>query len=207
MKLHNFIKLHRGKAVKKGSPLPFKHEATARRMPQQAMEEYDEEEPSMKFSSAFVVVLLLHVTAFGGIWAFDKIKDHRGGAPFVNLSKDGDGKVEPASATPQPESGVSNPLQKRGNEAVESPSSSRLTPVANHETSASAEKVKGEAHSRVLDSGTVYTTVKGDNPVTIAHHFAVSYDDLLKLNNIEDPKKLQIGQKLHIPGKRKLAAE
>jgi LysM repeat protein len=41
--------------------------------------------------------------------------------------------------------------------------------------------------------------VKGDNPVTIARHFHVDYDALLQLNQIEDPRRLQIGQKLHIP--------
>ena len=39
----------------------------------------------------------------------------------------------------------------------------------------------------------------GDSPARIAKKFKVSYADLLKVNNIEDPKKLQIGQKLVIP--------
>jgi len=43
--------------------------------------------------------------------------------------------------------------------------------------------------------------VKGDNPVTIAKKFKVSYDDLVALNHIDDPRKLQIGQKLLIPTK------
>jgi LysM repeat protein len=50
-------------------------------------------------------------------------------------------------------------------------------------------------------SGKTYTVAKGDNPVTIAKKFKVSYDDLLALNHIEDPRKLQIGQKLSIPTK------
>jgi LysM repeat protein len=48
-------------------------------------------------------------------------------------------------------------------------------------------------------SGKTYIVKKGDNPVTIAKRFKVSYDDLLALNHIEDPHKLQIGQKLLIP--------
>jgi LysM repeat protein len=48
-----------------------------------------------------------------------------------------------------------------------------------------------------------YVVVKGDNPVAIARKFHVSYDELLKLNKIEDPKKLKIGQKLKIPAKTK----
>jgi len=37
--------------------------------------------------------------------------------------------------------------------------------------------------------------------VTIAKKLKVSYDDLLALNQIEDPRKLKIGQKLLVPGK------
>jgi LysM repeat protein len=40
---------------------------------------------------------------------------------------------------------------------------------------------------------------KGDNPVAIAKRLKVSYDDLIALNHIEDPRKLQIGQKLLLP--------
>jgi LysM repeat protein len=48
-------------------------------------------------------------------------------------------------------------------------------------------------------SGKVYTVEKGDKPVTIAKKLKVSYDDLMALNHIEDPRKLQIGQRLLIP--------
>ena len=44
-----------------------------------------------------------------------------------------------------------------------------------------------------------YTIVKGDNPYKVAKRFHVSYDSLMKLNNITDPRKIQIGQKLKIP--------
>lgn len=50
-------------------------------------------------------------------------------------------------------------------------------------------------------SEVIYEVVKGDNPVTIAKKFAVSESALMELNGIEDPRKLQIGQKLKIPSK------
>jgi len=53
----------------------------------------------------------------------------------------------------------------------------------------------------VKDSGKLYTVIAGETPTMIAKKFQVSYDDLLKLNKIDDPKKLRIGQKLHIPVK------
>jgi len=40
---------------------------------------------------------------------------------------------------------------------------------------------------------------KGDNPVGIAKKLKVSYNDLMTLNHIDDPRKLQIGQKLLVP--------
>ena len=40
------------------------------------VEEYESEaEPSMKLSQAFIVVLILHVVAVGGIYGFNKIKE------------------------------------------------------------------------------------------------------------------------------------
>jgi len=53
----------------------------------------------------------------------------------------------------------------------------------------------------VKDSGTLYTVAKGDTLLGIARTNHVSYDELLKLNQISDPKKLQIGQKLKLPAK------
>jgi LysM repeat protein len=46
-----------------------------------------------------------------------------------------------------------------------------------------------------------YVVARGDNPVTIARKLKVSYDDLIALNHIDDPRKLRIGQKLLIPTK------
>ena len=48
-------------------------------------------------------------------------------------------------------------------------------------------------------SGKTYTVKKGDNPVAIAKKLRVSYNDLIELNHIDDPRKLQIGQKLLVP--------
>jgi LysM repeat protein len=52
------------------------------------------------------------------------------------------------------------------------------------------------------DSGVIYTVVRGDTPVSIARKLHVVYDDLIRLNKIEDPKRLKIGLKLKVPAKR-----
>jgi LysM repeat protein len=46
-----------------------------------------------------------------------------------------------------------------------------------------------------------YKVEKGDNPYNIAKKFGISYQELLTLNGIDDPTKLQIGQSLKIPRK------
>ena len=57
------------------------------------------------------------------------------------------------------------------------------------------------------DSGKTYIVGKGDSPVSIAHKLRVSEDALLKLNQIDDPKKLKPGQRLRIPASSKPVAK
>ena len=57
------------------------------------------------------------------------------------------------------------------------------------------------------DAGKFYVVEKGENAYTIALKNKVSYEALLKANQITDPKKLRPGQKLRLPlptGKKKL---
>ena len=49
------------------------------------------------------------------------------------------------------------------------------------------------------DSGRVYVVGKGESPYVIAQKLKVNYDALLKLNQIDDPKKLKPGEKLRVP--------
>ena len=49
------------------------------------------------------------------------------------------------------------------------------------------------------DSGKTYTVGKGESPYVIAQKLKVSYESLLKLNHIDDPKKLKPRQKLRVP--------
>lgn len=50
---------------------------------------------------------------------------------------------------------------------------------------------------------TWYTVKSGDNPTTIAAKYpGVSASDIMKLNNIKDPRNLRPGQRIKIPSKR-----
>jgi LysM repeat protein len=149
------------------------------------------DEPNMKLSRALLIVLLLHIVAVTGIVAFNTIKTREAATASAEetTAPMTDPSATPATAV-----------------ATATTAPNEITRVATGTTTKaptkSAEQPKPETKvSKVEDSGQIYVVVKGDNPVTIAHHFHVNYDALLELNQIEDPRKLQIGQKLHIPAK------
>ena len=177
--------------------------ATARRSVGASAEmDYEEiSEPNMKLSRALLIVLLLHVVAVSGIIAFNAIKTRQ--SSFVPVAAVNSENNPIASIPPTAKSDVSNrrfafEQKENGPREEAKVSHSSLKSVAKDEHTAAKAKpteyAKAPAHS-----GKTYTVVKGDNPVTIAKKLKVSYDDLLALNQIEDPRKLKIGQKLLIP--------
>ena len=209
-----------------------------------------DDEPNVRLSSAFVVVLVLHVVAVGGIYAFNSIKAHRptivdappgtqqtaaksesaersgksAVMPAVNTSsakiyrvKSGDtvSKIAAANGITVEELEEANGLKNVGavhvGQDLRLPAKQGMKPISSESTKASdlkkpadsASKNSASASSVPKDSGQTYVIAKGDSVVSIAKKLHVPYDDLLKLNKIDDPKKLQIGQKLKVPVKAK----
>jgi LysM repeat protein len=150
--------------------------ATAVRRPLRigaAAADYDElAEPSMKLSRALLIVLLLHVVAVSGIIAFNALKTRQSSLP----SSQSPTTTEVATTESKSQAATASPATMT-------------------KTTAKPPTLK------IADSGKTYLVAKGDNPVTIARKFKVSYDDLVALNHIDDPRKLKIGQKLLIPTK------
>jgi LysM repeat protein len=157
-------------------------------------------EPNMKLSRALLIVLLLHVVAVSGIIAFNAIKTRQSSLVSAGpANTENDPAVVGStikSDSSVPRSGL---LQKENAEPDDmkmSHSPSKSLPKGEQK----AEHAKSTEHATVpAHSGKVYTVIKGDNPVTIAKKLKVSYDDFIALNHIEDPRKLQIGQKLLVP--------
>jgi LysM repeat protein len=189
------------------------------------------EEPNVKLTNAFVVVLVLHVVAVGGIYAFNALKARQTPAfeeapqttaqPVAATQTD----VPDAPAAPAPSVaavpayyrvksgdtiariaaayGVTaedliklNDLRAAG--GIHVGQTLKLPPGATM-ASDTPEIPKPVA---LRDSGVIYTVVRGDTPVSIARKLHVVYDDLIRLNKIEDPKRLKIGLKLKVPAKR-----
>lgn len=146
-------------------------------------------EPNMKLSRALLIVLVLHIVAVAGIVAFNTIKTRE---TMATSPVEAVAAVTPA-ALPLTDA---DPAVTQPNEVTKvTATSERKTP---EKESAAPDRVAIKTPA-VPDSGKIHTVMKGENPVTIARHLHVPYDALLELNGITDPRKLQIGQKLHIP--------
>lgn len=236
----------------------------------------DHEEPTTKLSTAFVVVLALHVVAVAGIYAFHSIKAKRreadgtavaakvltpapaaapapavaaappkpittplpaapaaksaaapGAAPAASVAP----KTSGVGATAKTENAAPHLAAPSGPSAVIP--AQKATPAQNGQASSPSAAGAGAGASvaakaqppsvmpikavavvpavQAVQAGTpqaadsahkTYTVVKGDNPVAIAKRLHVNYEEMLKLNNIEDPKKLQIGQTIKLPASK-----
>jgi len=231
-----------------------KLKAHAKRLTHSAYD--DHEEPTTKLSTAFVVVLALHVVAVAGIYAFHSIKAKRREAdgtavaaksvapPTAVAAAPAPAAPSAAVATPPAAPGAGNVAPKitaapapvktentasrlpapAGASAVIPPQkapiqNTQATPSSGVQTTTVAAKAQPPAVAPVKAvaavpavlpvassapevSSKTYTVVRGDNPVAIAKRMHVNYEEMLKINNIEDPKKLQIGQVLKMPVSR-----
>lgn len=168
----------------------------ARRAPSRAIEE-QEEEPTVRLSSAFLIVLLLHFVAIGGIYTFESIKVHRRGEePASKPAQPTTAATQAAAATT---AAVSTPAAASN---AKQPATDLLAATV-RSTDAEASKKASTSAARpaapARESNTVHVVVKGENPRSIARKYKVNYEELLRVNKITDPTKLQIGQKLVIP--------
>lgn len=221
---------------------------TQRESARYAPEEHEIEEPNVRLSRAFVVVLLLHVVAVGGIFAFSALKDRQqagaaakgreslqGNAaattnqneltPAVNTThrvKPGEtlatiamanglvphdlelannlkpgATLAPGKELVIPEKAALRPVPLNVQKLVENPKSASAPKTGNN--NAATDKGGAGPDKDTDDGSRTYVVQRGDTPALIAKRLKVSAAELLKLNNIQDPRKLQVGQKLAVP--------
>jgi hypothetical protein len=144
-------------------------------------------EPNMKLSRALLIVLLLHVVAVSGIIAFNAIKTR-----------------ERAFVPPTSTETENKPAEtgQTSNHASADKARVAAAPKENdrqHEAKPSRSPAKDEQAKTPSSLAKTYIVKKGDNPAGIAKKLKVSYNDLIAINHIDDPRKLKIGQKLLVP--------
>jgi LysM repeat protein len=231
---------------------PKKLQARVRATTAVASDDYEDEEPQTKLTSAFVVVLILHFVAVGGIYAFNEIKASRktfdsgrivesakkasSTAPAIASTKEPDRVVDAgiASTSSSPSAGSISPaVVKPRTYTVKSGDTLHGIAKANGLNVADIKTANGLTSDSIRPGQTLnltpgkatpalvtetppdrpeipdpkiaaktYTIKSGDRLVFIAKRFSVSQEDLMALNKIKDPAKLQIGQTLKIPPKK-----
>jgi len=225
----------------------------------------DEDDGGNRLSGAFIVVLLLHIIAVVGVFAFARIKDSRSAAPPAqNSTQTVASKTSPPNsppATPPPavaavkSAPATPPPTPRETLKTPQPGAKTTHIVLAGETLGkiafaygisvgdlvTANKLKSQDDIKVGQSVTipdkhqakapavaiaankpvatpaplpkappatpekknakVYTVQKGDTAAKIAREHGCTYEELVKFNNIKDPKKIQVGQMLKLPVK------
>lgn len=154
--------------------------ARSRRAPIIEEEDFLEEpEPNMKLSHAFVVVLVLHVIAVAGVFAFNSIKANQ-----------------------------SNVLSALNSEAAKPSASEDATVAASASTAApeAADPSNGPAIAQpaaqapaVGSAPKTHELQPGETLTKVAAQYGVSVQDLMTTNSIEDAKKIRAGTVLTIP--------
>jgi LysM repeat protein len=144
-------------------------------------------EPNMKLSRALLIVLLLHVVAVSGIIAFNAIKTRE--RAFVPTTSSEAEHRPVDTAQPANHASSDKPRVTAAQKETDRP----------HDMTPSHSVAKNEQPKTPSSSGKTYVVKKGDNPAGIAKKLKVAYSDLIGINHIDDPRKLNIGQKLLVP--------
>jgi LysM repeat protein len=177
--------------------------ARSRRAP--IVEEEDEDfleepEPNMKLSHAFVVVLVLHVIAVAGVFAFNSVKARQ--AAVFSATKD----EKSLSAANPAQANAADPSASGGNASDPSngmDTGSAQPPTQPSQAAAAATPAPSAtpaapAPTAATQPGT-HELQPGETLSKIATQYGVSIADLEKANNITDPKKIRAGTVLTIP--------
>lgn len=190
-------------------PKKKKLRATTARRSMAAPDEIDYEEmsePNMKLSRALLIVLVLHVVAVAGIIAFNTIKSRQVATSSSPSPQTASASAAPVTANTDAQS--AKPDAPAALPMAATPNPSLIVGKVPPSDVRKAEPVKAALPvSAPADSGNFYVVAKGDNPVKIAKKLKVSESELLAANHIDDPRKLQIGQKLIVPASKQTKAK
>jgi LysM repeat protein len=235
----------------------------------EALANYDDDDGSNRLSGAFVIVLILHVVALVGVFAFARIKDSRAAANATLATNTNQPLATPAPAKPVTETrppqtertvesrqepvaqlaaaraepttapARSNPGQrshivkpgetltriglaynqsipelmktnglksdsdlKAGQVLIIPEGKSAAKPLVEPKPVAKVQENKAPAQAVSQQAkGTSYVVKKNDTLAKISRETGVKYEELVKLNSIKDPRKIQEGQTLKLPKK------
>ena len=167
------------------TPRPKKRLQATARAARRPADDYEEEEPTTKLSSAFIVVLILHVVAVGGIYAFNSITASR--------------KEREAAIAPSVQNALA-PLKTAQNETPKTaapPAHAAATPAPHVVDAPAVPPVN--VYTPKSGAQKTYTVKAGDNLTKIAFAYSVTSAEILQANHLKEGAVLRPGQTLTIP--------
>jgi LysM repeat protein len=220
---------------------PRTFNVTATRTASQTPIADDDGSEGTRLSSAFIVVLILHIVAVAGVFAFARIKENRKdnatqNNPAPTASPKNVPPKPPAPTTAASFTAANPPLATHDVPKPPAITTQKTHIVKDGETltkiaaafsvavpdlvstnklknqddihagqtliipnAKSAQKIPVPATNS--KTAKTYIVRKGDSPMKIARDHNCTYEELMKLNGIKDPKKIQTGQVLKLPVK------
>jgi len=177
------------------SPRPKKKLQATARAARRPVDDYDEdEEPTTNLSSAFVVVLILHVVAVGGIYAFNSIKQSRKGhEPVAAQVEDAAPAAVSEKAAAQNDTSTAPAPTRQSAPARESAQSAPVPAITQNNNTKPAAATTAGGHQHVVKAG--------DNLTKIAFAYGVTPADIMEANHLKEGAVLHQGQTLNIPAK------
>ncbi len=168
---------------------PKKYNATATRDDLSAS--YDEDESSNRLSGAFVVVLLLHIVALVGVFAFAKVKESRAA------------QMPPE---PQKKTATTKSSAKLTAPAVAPALAASSAPVQENPAPAPAPRGAAPSPTAAPEAGRRHVVKIGETLGKISVAYTVPVSELMKSNNLKNEADVHTGQLLTIP-EGKIAAK
>ena len=127
------------------------------------------------------------------------------GMHTIHIVKEGETltKIAFAYSTAVPDLVSTNKLKSPGDihagQALTIPGAKQTPKIA---AAADIKPAQTGAQKSTPAGAKTYVVRKGDTALKIAREQGCSYDELMKLNHVKDPKKIQLGQELKLPVKK-----
>lgn len=168
---------------------------------------YDDDDGASRLSGAFVVVLLLHIVALVGVFAFARIKDSR--AAKTNETKTPEATTPAAGSALAANAGASKGTAPKQSAATPAPA---VTPtpaptvapaVVSHDVPAATSIAANQTHN--ADAGKtaagkgIHVVKNNENLTKIAAANGVTVQELVKANGLKNENDIRVGQELKIP--------